>query len=407
MVRRGTGERVSAHLDALTRDTNGRPVGSTANHAAEAYIAGVLGEAGYEIEQQSFPCVDWRSEGGEVWLGDGPLPIVVNPFSPPCDVTGLVVRVGSMAELQTAALGGKIALLHGELTEMPLFPRNYPFFTFETHQQIIDLLEAGQPLAVITVAPSNVSPAPVIEDGDFGIPSVTVARDVGAVLADATEPVTVRVRSTSRPGRAANVIARLAHPSREKVVITAHFDTKPGTPGALDNAAGVAAMLSLAELLSGSNPTTNLEIVAFNGEDHYAAPGEVAYINGCGSEFGRIALLINIDGVGLRDAPTTCAFFNCDDDWVGRVRRLIAEHPGMEETEPWPEGDHSIFAMQGVPCIAVTSSGIHALIESVLHTPKDSLDLVDPEKIAAAVEFMAGLLSTIGPPPSRLLPSMG
>src|SRR5690606_3555535 len=140
----------------------------------------------------------------------------------------------------------KIALLHGELTEMPLFPRNYPFFIFETHQQIIDLLEAGRPLAVITVAPSNVSPAPVIEDGDFGISSVTMARDVGAVLADATEPVTVRVRSTSRPGRAANVIARLAHPSREKVVITAHFDTKPGTPGALDNAAGVATMLSLA-----------------------------------------------------------------------------------------------------------------------------------------------------------------
>src|SRR5690606_40380157 len=102
MIRRGTVERVSAHLDALTRDANGRPVGSTANHAAEAYIAGVLGEAGYEIEQQSFPCVDWRPEGGEVWLGDGPLPIVVNPFSPACDVTGLVVRVGGMAELQTA-----------------------------------------------------------------------------------------------------------------------------------------------------------------------------------------------------------------------------------------------------------------------------------------------------------------
>jgi aminopeptidase YwaD len=150
--------------------------------------------------------------------------------------------------------------------------------------------------------------------------------------------------------------------------------------------------------LAAAGPVTNLEIVAFNGEDHYAAPGEVAYINGCGSEFGRISLVVNVDGVGLKDQAATVAFFNCPAEWAGEVRAEMAGRSRLEEAEPWPEGDHSVFAMRGVPCIALTSGGIHALIDGIIHTPDDTLDLVEPAQIAAVVDFLAALLTRIGPP---------
>jgi aminopeptidase YwaD len=227
---------------------------------------------------------------------------------------------------------------------------------------------------------------------------VTVPAGVGIALLASGEPVTVRVRSTVGLGHAANVIGRRAAPDRAKIVICAHFDTKPGTPGALDNAAGVATLLSLATKLAEVSPITNLEFVAFNGEDHYAAPGEVAYINGCGSEFGRISLVVNIDGVGLKDRPATVAFFNCTAEWAGQTRSEMTRWPRLEESDPWPEGDHSIFAAQGVPCIALTSGGIHALIDGIIHTPNDTLDLVEPAQIAVVVDFLAALLTHIGPP---------
>lgn len=394
-------EIIRAHLTALIASASGRPVGSAANRAAETYIAAILSDAGLEVEHQEFDCIDWQLDGAELWLGDGPLPVIANPFSPACDVTASLVSAGSLLELKRADMRGKTAILHGHLTTTSLFPKNYPFFTVDEHRQIIELLEKGQPQAVITVSSRSANPAPIIEDGDFAIASVTVSAEVGAVLIDAGAPVTVRVRSTKKPGQAANVIGRRAHPARDKIVLSAHFDTKPGTPGALDNAAGVTAILALAGRLATSDLDINLEIVAFNGEDHYAAPGEMAYINKCGNEFGRIALLINIDGVGLRDQASTVAFFNCEEKWMEAVRGAMDAWPWIEESAPWPEGDHSIFAMQGVPCLALTSGGIHALIDEVIHTPQDTLDIVAPEQIAVTVEFLTELLRKIGPPPMR------
>jgi aminopeptidase YwaD len=389
-----TAERIRDHLAALAQWPNGRPVGSLANWTAEGTIADALRAAGYEVEQQSFDCIDWQFHGVELWMGDGPLPVVANPYSPPCDVTAPLVAVGSLAELEAAELHGRVALLHGALAAEPLFPRNFPFFTHEEHQRVADLLEQKGARAVIAASPMPATPAPIIEDGDFTLPSVTVAADVGAVLLAAEgAPVTIRLRSSAQPGRAANVIGRRAHPSRDKIVLSAHFDTKPGTPGALDNAAGVATLLALAERLAVAPPATNLEFVFFNGEDHYASPGEVAYIAGCGGEFGRIALVINVDGVGLRGASSTVAFFNCSEARIAAIRAIMSRHAGLEETEPWPQGDHMVFAMQGVACIALTSGGVHSLIDSLIHTPRDTIDRLDPEQMAVVVHFLAEVLA--------------
>ena len=52
-----------------------------------------------------------------------------------------------------------------------------------------------------------------------------------------------------------------------RAVVIAHIDSKSGTPGALDNATGVAAMLEVARLLADVTLRDTVQFVAFSGEE--------------------------------------------------------------------------------------------------------------------------------------------
>ena len=54
---------------------------------------------------------------------------------------------------------------------------------------------------------------------------------------------------------------------------------------------------------------------------------------------------------------------------------------------------------RGIACIALTSGGIHSLIDSLIHTPHDTLDRLDPARLAATVDFLGELLAR--PLPAR------
>jgi Zn-dependent M28 family amino/carboxypeptidase len=66
-----------------------------------------------------------------------------------------------------------------------------------------------------------------------------------------------------------NVVGRRegGDPSRPWVVVGAHFDSTPHTPGADDNASAVAAMLEIARLLEPWRPAATVEYVGFNLEE--------------------------------------------------------------------------------------------------------------------------------------------
>ncbi len=58
-----------------------------------------------------------------------------------------------------------------------------------------------------------------------------------------------------------------ADPERPWVVVAAHFDSTPHTPGADDNASGVAAMLEAARLLRGEALAATVQFVGLNLEE--------------------------------------------------------------------------------------------------------------------------------------------
>lgn len=384
-------DRIRRHVEVLAGEIGARPAGSPAGRRAEAYAAEVLASHGLLVERQAFRCLDWRPGGASVRVGARTIAAVASPWSPGCDVRGEVLAAATLEELVGLDARDRILALHGALAREALFPREFPFLVVEDHRAIGDALEAAAPLAVVAASPDLARPVPLIEDGDLPLPVVTVAReDIGAVLA-APGPIDVRSGGARRPGEGANVVARLRPAAAERVVVTAHLDTKPDTPGALDDASGVATLLELAGMLEAAPENRGVELAILNGEDHYAAPGQRRYL--ASAEMARVRLAINVDGIGLAGSAVGVAPMAMTEAMERRARRLLDRHPDLRTLDPWPQGDHMLFVGAGVPALAITSVGIFDVLETFVHTPADTPDGVDAERIAAACRFVADALA--------------
>ncbi len=98
-------------------------------------------------------------------------------------------------------------------------------------------------------------------------------------------------------------------PDAEAIVLVgAHYDTVPGSPGADDNASAVAVLLALAERLQASEPAKTIRLVWFTNEEppHFQTPqmGSYVYAKAARERGDRIVAMLALDGLGYySDAP--------------------------------------------------------------------------------------------------------
>ncbi len=395
---------IEGFLQDLCLNIGERPTGSKNNRLAQEYLGRILQRQGYQVEYQEFDCIDWHWSSISLHLGDQSLPAFVAPYSQPCDIHAPFELIGSLEQLASADLADKIAVVYGDLTREPLLPKNFPFGKPAEHQRIIHLLEEKSPKAVITASKeeNQQGPTPIIEDGDFDIPCAMLS-NVGAqpLFARASQPLTLKIESSRKDVRAANVIARSVSPAssssakaggRKKIVLSAHLDTKPGTPGALDNASGLATLLYVAELMQYKRDEFALELVCFNGEDHYSNAGEVAYLERYQSGFQNILFNINCDGLGYKQGKIGLAYHSCPAELVSICERLRQDYQLIRLIDPWPQGDHMIFVMHNVPAFSFTSVEAGSVPAKIIHTMLDTIDLLDAESILSTAMFIKQLI---------------
>lgn len=111
---------------------------------------------------------------------------------------------------------------------------------------------------------------------------------------------------------AANLIAERRGTSRadEIVVLGAHYDTVPETPGADDNASAVAVLLEAARLTRGVKFRRTIRFVAFACEEpphfHTDSMGSQAYARRCRERAERITAMLCLEMVGYySDLPAS------------------------------------------------------------------------------------------------------
>ena len=87
------------------------------------------------------------------------------------------------------------------------------------------------------------------------------------------------------------------------ILIGAHYDAVPGTPGADDNATGVAVLLELAAAFADSPLKYPLQLVAFDLEE-YGLLGSTAYAAQLKQNKQRLRLMLSLEMLGYcSDAP--------------------------------------------------------------------------------------------------------
>jgi aminopeptidase YwaD len=247
------------------------------------------------------------------------------------------------------------------------------------------------------------------------IPFTVGSRDAGYVAAPPTAYLSraddARLRAGSRArlvtqgtwvqARDRNVIATMAGASDETVVVSAHFDSVWRGPGAIDNATGVEGVLRLAERFAGRPLPRTLEFVAFGAEE-IGLVGARRYVAEARERdaIGRIVGMVNLDCIGYGEKlELLCAMPELLEGGVAAARRLglTERYELVTETALEEAGtDHVPFAAAGIPAISI----LHFPYEEY-HLPEDTLDLVDEQLLADAVDLAAEIVELLLAQPGR------
>ncbi|MFC1948608.1 M28 family metallopeptidase [Chloroflexota bacterium] len=388
-------EKAKVYLDELCNVEPNRRTGSPGNREVTNFFANMVKKWNYMVDTTPFPCLDYESGKSSLMYQDQAYEIFISPFSLGCDVTSELVTVTTGSDLESCQCANKILLMRGEICAEQLMPKNFVFYNPDHHKRIYAQLEEKQPAAIIAATEKKpelvgaLYPFPLIEDGDFNIPSVYCTDVVGKEIAANTGKVFRLATEAKRiPSTACNVIARKNQEAPRKIVVSAHIDAYWCTPGALDNASGSVVLLLLAEMLEDYDGNSAIEIVAFNGEDYYSAGGQMDYLSRYGDELGRISVVINLDDLGYKQGKTVYSLYECPNEIEQKAHNIFSRYSGMATGEPWYQGDHMIFVQKGKPAIAMTSEKMPELMATITHTTKDTPDMVDCEKLVEAANVL-------------------
>ncbi|NMM64570.1 M28 family peptidase [Clostridium sp. P21] len=386
---------ISKVFEVITKE---RAVGTAANDEIINFLENKFKHMNYSIKSLPFECAIWE-KGKSTLMSDNYLfEVEPSPFSEPFKGSGKLIMVKTVEELEKITCNDVILVLAGKLTESPLQPKDYPFYYPKEHKCLISLLERKKPRAIIAVTGYNPlsgqNPFPLFEDGNFLIPSGNINDQTLSKIEAAGllgEVVNLTIDSHKRLSKSRQIVAlKKAKKSIGKIVIGAHMDTKYNTPGALDNAAGVAVLLQVAEVLKSA--AYDIEIVPFNSEEFYGACGEMEYLKLIDNEKDRIKLMINIDSPCHKGAKTAVSFHNLSDNISEIINCTMGRSEKIVKGKEWYAGDHVPFIFRGIPCLVVTSSDLFSGALEYTHTSEDTLDTIDFDMIDHIVRYIVEII---------------
>jgi Zn-dependent M28 family amino/carboxypeptidase len=211
-----------------------------------------------------------------------------------------------------------------------------------------------------------------------------------------------------------NLILNL--PSRDgkdspPILIGAHYDAVPGTPGADDNASGVAVLLELAKVFAAELPKSPVRLVAFDLEE-YGLLGSAAYAEHLKRTQRPLRLMLSLEMLGYCDRTANSQhypaglqyFYPNRGDFIAlvgnlavipdliRLSRCIRRLGTPCEWLPVPQqgkfihatrlSDHSPFWDRGYRAIMVTDTAF--MRNPHYHQPSDRLETLD-------LDFLTGV----------------
>ncbi|AZU62020.1 M28 family peptidase [Neobacillus mesonae] len=383
-----------------------RQAGTPGELRGVQYIEGKFKEYGYETEIQPFKIYSAirNNVSGLLEVGGQDLKPYVMTGSYSGDVTAEVVNVG-LAKAGTVpdSVKGKIALIErGDITFV---------------EKIQNVFDKG---AVGVIMYNNTGTSNGFGQAAYGqnIPAVSITRAQGLALVDQVKngPVTAHIKVTGsgmEEKTSYNVIAKMK-PNKNKdtgqvVMIGAHHDSVPNGPGANDDASGVSAVLELARVMANMPIDTELRFVTFGSEElgllgsyHYA--GTLS-----DEEADKIVAHFQMDMIGSKDAggdnkANGLIMYTIDGkkNLVTDLASAAGARTALGEIVPYGQlgrSDHQPFHELGIPAALF----IHSPLEPWYHTPADTIDKIDKQKLQETAEIVGASVYQIARPDTPAL----
>jgi hypothetical protein len=237
------------------------------------------------------------------------------------------------------------------------------------------------------------------------------AREVFSAAAVDVWNIVVERRGVTRP--------------EEIVVVGAHYDSVMGSPGANDNATGVAALLEIARSLVHQQPSRTVRCAFFvNEEPPFYLTGEMGSLHhtrGARQRGEKIVAMLSLETIGYytdegrsQHYPFPFAlFYPAKGNFVGfvgnlgsrsLVRKAVASFrssaafPSEGVAAPgWIPGigwsDHWSFWEQGYPAVMVTDTALFRY--GPYHTSEDTPDKVGYDRLARVVAGLQGVVGAL------------
>ena len=213
-----------------------------------------------------------------------------------------------------------------------------------------------------------------------------------------------------------NVIGRFGSGKERKLIVGAHYDACDGTPGADDNASGVAGLLELARMIGVNPPDAEVELVAYTLEEPPffggTDMGSTVHALGVAKEKPRIIGVIVLEMIGFFSdepgsqnypIPLLKAYYPSRGNFITVVSRwdqgawIKDLKAAMKGSTPLPVysfrgpaslpgvdfSDHRNYWPHDIPAAMVTNTAFYR--NTAYHRPEDTAERLDYDRMAMVV----------------------
>jgi len=195
-----------------------------------------------------------------------------------------------------------------------------------------------------------------------------------------------------------NVVGKFAGDTKQVIILGAHMDSKPPSPGANDNASGCAVLLEIARCLGRVPAHPTVKVIFFGTEEmidqnedhhHYGSRYYVRTMRA--RERANVAGMVSVDMVGYGSHFVVRT--------MGRgpqsMRRLLQRQAGrrgvrmsyMRDYGQWGWSDHEAFELAGIP-----AAWIEWRDDPVYHTASDTPGHIVAGRVRTAGQFLLDVL---------------
>ncbi len=209
--------------------------------------------------------------------------------------------------------------------------------------------------------------------------------------------VHIKIDQKSQKSQSQNIIGEIPgrNPREKSIIVCGHYDSVGTSPGMIDNAAGIAALLTLLEKFAKKPARRTIKFIAF-GSEELGLRGSRAFVEAHKNELENIAFVLNLDiagdVLGLNFAKVTGG--RDIEEYLSAWAKIQGYQLKAEQSIY--SSDNMPFCRMGIPAVSLGRGGLSGFY---VHSSEDTIDNVDRASILQTSELSERFLRDISEAP--------